>query len=117
MFGQTPGHEIETHAGQVHFTIGGAPGKMRYNHTCAFRPTMIEISMAWPGSVATPPNIQWFACPAVTTDIERIRELDLNTIRACASGITKHLGLRPSPMPIPNANVKHNSDRHADRFV
>ncbi len=92
LFGQTPEHDIEASAGQVHFATGGAAVKMLDSDTGAYRPSTLEDLYDLARLCDTLPNVQWFTRPVVTTDILDIREMDLNTIYACASGTTKHLG-------------------------
>ena len=90
--GQSPEHDIEVRDGHVHFATGGAAVKMLDSRTGKYRPSTLEDLFDIARLVDTLPNIQWFARPVVATDIEDWRELDLNTVYACARGSQKHLG-------------------------
>lgn len=57
-----------------------------------YRPSTIEDLYDLARLCDTLPNIQWFTRPVVATEISDWLELDLNTVYACASGTSKHLG-------------------------
>lgn len=90
--GQDPGHDMEARANQVHFATGGAAVKMLDSFTGEYRPSTIEDLYDLARLCDTLPNIQWFTRPVVATEIADWRELDLNTVYACAAGTSKHLG-------------------------
>ncbi len=92
LHGQEPRHDIDARANQVHFATGGAAVKMLDSDSGEYRPSTIEDLYDLARLCDTLPNIQWFARPVVATELENWRELDLNTIYACACGTTKHLG-------------------------
>ncbi len=92
LHGQRPEHDIEARANQVHFATGGAAVKMLDSHSGTYRPSTLRDLYDLARLCDLLPNIQWFARPVVATDIEDMRALDLNTVYACASGTTKHLG-------------------------
>lgn len=90
--GQTPENDIEVRDGQVHFATGGAAVQILDGATQTYRPTTLEDLFDIARLVDQLDNIQWFARPVVATDLEDWRELDLNTVYACARGSTKHIG-------------------------
>ena len=92
LHGQKPAHDLEAHANRVHFATGGAAVKMLDSESSEYRPSTLEDLFDLARLCDTLPNIQWFARPVVATDIADWRELDLNTVYACACGTTKHLG-------------------------
>lgn len=92
LYGQLPRHDMEARAGQVHFATGGAAVKMLDSESGEYRPSTIEDLYDLARLCDTLPNIQWFTRPVVATELSDWRELDLNTVYACASGTSKHLG-------------------------
>ena len=92
LHGQSPDHDIEVRDGHVHFATGGAAVKMLDFDEGTYRPSTLDDLYQIARVADTMPNIQWFARPVVATDIEDIRELDLNTVYAIARGTRKHLG-------------------------
>ena len=92
LHGQTPEHDVEARAGRLHFATGGAAVKMLDSETGTYRPSTLADLYDLARLGDTLANVQWFTRPVVATDIEDWRELDLNTVYACAAGTTKHLG-------------------------
>jgi len=92
LHGQSEEHDLEIRRGFVHFATGGAAVKMLDSASGTYRPSVLEDLYDLARLCETLPNIQWFARPVVATDIEDGRELDLNTVYACAVGTKKHLG-------------------------
>ncbi|WP_272010654.1 trimethylamine methyltransferase family protein [Roseovarius sp. ZX-A-9] len=92
LHGQTPSNDIEVRDGHVHFATGGAAVKMLDSASRAYRPSTLEDLFDIARLVDKLDNIQWFARPVVATNLEDWRELDLNTVYACARGSTKHIG-------------------------
>ena len=92
LHGQNPVHDLEAHAKRVHFATGGAAVKMLDSECREYRPSTLEDLFDLARLCDTLPNIQWFARPVVATEIHDWRELDLNTVYACACGTAKHLG-------------------------
>ena len=92
LHGQTPQQDVEARAGRVHFATGGAAVTVLESETGRYRPAVLRDLYDLARLCDTLPNIQWFTRPVVATDIEDWRELDLNTVYACAAGTTKHLG-------------------------
>jgi len=90
--GQKPEHDVEARAGQLHFATGGAAVKMLDSESGQYRPSTLADLYDLARLCDTLTNVQWFTRPVVATDIEDWRELDLNTVYACAAGTTKHLG-------------------------
>lgn len=90
--GQIPEHDVEVKAGHVHFATGGAAVKMLDPGTSKYRASTVEDLFDLARLCETLQNIQWFTRPVVATDIPDWRELDLNTVYACAAGTQKHLG-------------------------
>ena len=92
LHGQSPDHDIEVRDGHVHFATGGAAVKMLDFDEGTYRPSTLDDLYQIARVADTMANIQWFARPVVATDVEDIRELDLNTVYAIARGTQKHLG-------------------------
>ncbi len=92
LYGQKPEHDVEARAGQLHFATGGAAVKMLDAETGTYRPSTLADLYDLARLGDTLANVQWFTRPVVATDIEDWRELDLNTVYACAAGTVKHLG-------------------------
>ncbi len=92
LHGQHPKHDIEARAGHLHFATGGAAVSILDSQTGTYRPSTLRDLYDLARLADTLPNIQWFTRPIVATDIEDWRELDLNTVYACAAGTEKHLG-------------------------
>ncbi len=92
LFGRDPSHNLELFGARVHYGTAGAAISMvdvegrNYRH-----PTVRDLHDA--ASIADRlDNIHFLQRPMVCRDIEDSRELDLNTIYACCSGTTKHVG-------------------------
>ncbi|MEQ8654159.1 MAG: trimethylamine methyltransferase family protein [Kiloniellales bacterium] len=92
LFGQDPKHDLEAKAGQLHFATGGAAVTVLDGESGRYRPSTLADLYDLARLADTLANIQWFARPVVATEIEDWRELDLNTVYACAAGTQKHLG-------------------------
>lgn len=92
LHGQVAKHDMEARPGQVHFATGGAAVKMLDSETGEYRPSTIEDLYDLARLCDMLPNIQWFTRPVVATELSDWRELDLNTVYACATGTSKHLG-------------------------
>ena len=90
--GQRPESDVQARPGRLHFATGGAAVKMLDIETGDYRPSTLADLHDLARLCDTLPNVQWFTRPVVATDIEDWRELDLNTVYACAAGTTKHLG-------------------------
>lgn len=92
LYGQSSAHDLEARAGQLHFATGGAAVKMLDSESGRYRPSTLRDLYDLARLCDTLPNLQWFTRPVVATDIADWRELDLNTVYACATGTSKHLG-------------------------
>ncbi len=92
LHGQTSEHDIEARANQVHFATGGAAVTMLDSQSGSYRPSTVTDLYDLARLCDRLPNIQWFARPVVATELQDLRELDLNTVYASACGTTKHLG-------------------------
>ncbi len=92
LHGRDPNHNLELSGARVHYGTAGAAISVvdvegrNYRH-----PTTRDLHDA--ASIADRlENIHFLQRPLVCRDIEDSRELDLNTIYACCSGTTKHVG-------------------------
>ena len=92
LHGQIEKNNIELSSGHVHFATGGAAVNILDSQSGKYRPSTLNDLFDIARIVDELDNIQWFARPVVATDILDARALDLNTVYACASGCTKHLG-------------------------
>ena len=92
LHGQIEKHNIELSSGHVHFATGGAAVNILDSQSGQYRPSTLHDLFDIARIVNELDNIQWFARPVIATDISDSRALDLNTVYACATGCTKHLG-------------------------
>ncbi len=92
LHGQSPEHDIEVRDGHVHFGTGGAAVTMLDSRTGDYRPSTLEDLFDIARLMDTLTNLTCFSRPIVATDLVDWRELDLNTVYACARGSQKHLG-------------------------
>lgn len=83
--------DFEASCGKVNFCTGGAAVSMLDIETGAYRPSTLRDLYDLSRLCDTLENIQWFARPVVTTDVEDIFALDVNTVYACAAGTKKHI--------------------------
>lgn len=87
-----PRFDLELHGKQVHFGTAGAAVHVHDPDTNTYRdPTIGDLYDAARLTQALD-NVHFFQRPLVCRDIEDNFELDLNTIYACCSGTTKHIG-------------------------
>ncbi|MEM7426836.1 MAG: trimethylamine methyltransferase family protein [Pseudomonadota bacterium] len=83
--------DFEAANGKVNFCTGGAAVSMLDSESGTYRPSTLRDLYDLARLCDTLENIQWFARPVVTTDIEDTFELDVNTVYACAAGTQKHI--------------------------
>jgi trimethylamine--corrinoid protein Co-methyltransferase len=93
LHGREPAHDMELSGTRVHYGTAGAAVHVVDAHTRRYRePTLQDLHDA--ARIADQlDNIHFFQRPMVPRDISDSREMDLNTIHACCSGTTKHVGL------------------------
>ena len=92
LHGQHSHHDFEAGKGSVHFATGGAAVMMLDVNTRSYRRATLPDLYKLARIADQLENIDWFTRPVVATEIESIRELDLNTVYACAAGTSKHIG-------------------------
>lgn len=92
LFGRDPDHNLELSGSRVHYGTAGAAISVVDVEGRSYRnPTVRDLHDA--ACIANSlENIHFLQRPMVCREIEDSRELDLNTIYACCSGTTKHVG-------------------------
>ena len=92
LFGRDPAHDLDLSGTRVHYGTAGAAVHIVDAETGEYRDsTLADLHAAARLSQALP-NIHFVQRPMVARDITDNLEMDLNTIHACCSGTTKHIG-------------------------
>nr|MBC8268808.1 trimethylamine methyltransferase family protein [Rhodospirillaceae bacterium] len=92
MCGQKPEHDMSPHGKRVYFGTGGAAINIVDAETGAFRESTVKDLFDIGRMVDALEHIHYFQRPVVTRDTETSRDLDFNTLYACVSGTSKHIG-------------------------
>ncbi|MGI9366192.1 MAG: trimethylamine methyltransferase family protein [Rhizobiaceae bacterium] len=90
--GRDPQHDLHPQADKVHFGTAGAAVHVVDVEKNEYRESYLRDIYDAARIVEGLDNIHFFQRPMVARDIEDPRELDLNTLYACLSGTTKHIG-------------------------
>ena len=91
-FGQRPEHDLEIGGRRVHFGSGGASPNIVDLDTGLYRGATLADLYDAARIVDLMDNVHFFNRSLVARDIEDVREFDLNTLYAIASGTAKHVG-------------------------
>jgi len=92
LFAQDPRHDIEPWGDKVYFGTAGAAVHMVDIETGEYSDPSIRDLYDIARLVDHLDNIHFFQRSVVARDMETSRDLDLNTLFACISGTTKHVG-------------------------
>lgn len=90
--GRDPKHDIEITGRRVYFGTGGAAVRTLDFENSTYRPSTLADLYDFARLADNLENISWFTRNVVATDVEDIRDLDVNTAYAIAAGTTKPLG-------------------------
>ena len=92
LFGREPKHDMDLSGERVHYGTAGAAVNMVDTRTGTYRHSTVQDLHDAARIADRLDNIHFLQRPMVARDIADNRELDLNTIYACAAGTTKHIG-------------------------
>ncbi|MDD9910566.1 MAG: trimethylamine methyltransferase family protein [Ahrensia sp.] len=92
LHGRDPKHDIHPQGSKVHFGTAGAAVHVVDLENNAYRESYLRDIYDAARIVETLDNIHFFQRPMVARDITDPREMDLNTLYACLSGTSKHIG-------------------------
>ena len=90
--GRNPAHDLELSGTKVHYGTAGAAVHMVDVEGRCYRDSTLQDLYDAARITERLDNIHFLQRPLVARDITDNRELDLNTIYACCSGTTKHIG-------------------------
>ncbi|NQU55855.1 MAG: trimethylamine methyltransferase family protein, partial [Rhodospirillales bacterium] len=90
--GQKPEHDMSPHGKRVYFGTGGAAISIVDPETGAFRDSTLKDLFDMARIVDDLEHIHYFQRPVVTRDMANSHDLDFNTLYACVSGTSKHVG-------------------------
>jgi len=93
LFGRDPKHDMELSGARVHYGTAGAAVHLVDMETGNYRDSTVQDLYDAARIVHRLDNIHFLQRPMVARDIADNREMDLNTIYACCSGTTKHVGV------------------------
>ncbi len=92
LYGQNPRHDMDLSEGRTHFGTAGAAVEIMDPHENSFRESTLNDLYNVARLVDKLEHIHFFQRPMVARDLVDSYELDVNTIYACVSGTTKHIG-------------------------
>ncbi|MCF6232271.1 MAG: trimethylamine methyltransferase family protein [Rhodobacteraceae bacterium] len=92
LFGRNPRHDLELSGARVHYGTAGAAVHLVDVNTREYRDCTIQDLHDAARIADRLDNIHFVQRPMVARDIADNLEMDLNTIYACCSGTTKHVG-------------------------
>jgi trimethylamine--corrinoid protein Co-methyltransferase len=87
-----PQYDLHLSGSKVHYGTAGAAVHMVDVEARDYRECTLQDLFDAAKITQTLDNVHFFQRPMVARDIEDNREMDLNTIYACTSGTTKHIG-------------------------
>lgn len=92
LFGRDPGHDMLLHGNRVHYGTAGAAVHLVDVHNRTYRESTVQDLHDAARIADQLDNIHFVQRPMVCRDIVDNREMDINTLYACCSGTTKHVG-------------------------
>jgi len=92
IFGQDPKHDLQPGGRRVHFGTGGAAVHIVDVKGRDYRESRLQDLYDAARIADQLDNIHFFQRPVVARDMVSPRDLDINTVYACISGTTKHIG-------------------------
>jgi len=109
LFGRDPANDLEIGGNRVHYGTAGAAVHVVDVETRNYRDSTLQDIHDAARIADTLDNIHFLQRPMVARDIADNFEMDLNTIYACCTGTTKHIGTSFSePAFVPGAlNLLH----------
>lgn len=93
LYGRNPKHHIHPQGAKVHYGTGGAAVHVVDVENREYRESTLADLYDAARIVELQDNIHFFQRPMVARDMESDYDLDLNTLYACLSGTTKHIGI------------------------
>ena len=93
LHGRDPRHDLDLSGARVHYGTAGAAVHMVDVDGRNYRESTVQDLHDAARIADTLDNIHFLQRPMVCRDIPDNREMDLNSIYACASGTTKHIGV------------------------
>jgi len=102
--GRDPKYDMELSGARVHYGTAGAAVHLVDMETGSYRDSTIQDLHDAARIVHRLENIHFLQRPMVARDIADNRDMDLNTLYACCSGTTKHVGVSfTEPAWVPDA--------------
>jgi trimethylamine--corrinoid protein Co-methyltransferase len=92
LFGRDPQHDMDISGTRVYYGTAGAAVHMVDVDTRIYRDSTVQDLHDAARIADRLDNVHFLQRPMVARDITDNREMDLNTIYACCSGTTKHVG-------------------------
>ena len=92
LHGQDPRHDMLVQGRRVHFGTAGAAVHLVDVEKREYRESLLQDIYDAARIVETMDNIHFFQRPMVPRDVVDPFDMDLNTLYACVSGTTKHVG-------------------------
>ena len=92
LHGQDSKHDLEPWGDKVHFGTGGAAVHMVDAKTREYRDSTVQDLYNIARVIDTLEHLHFCQRPVVCRDIASPQEMDFNTLYACVSGTTKHIG-------------------------
>ncbi len=92
LHGQDPRHDMEPWGTRVYFGTAGAAVEIADPKTRSFRESQLADLYDMARLVDVLDNIHFFQRTVVPRDMPTARDMDVNTLYACVSGTTKHVG-------------------------
>ena len=89
---QDPRFDLDPSSTRIHLGTSGAAVSIVDSQTREVRPSLLQDLYAMARLANLLPNIHMFQRTCVPRDLEDPREMDLNTLYACAAGTAKHIG-------------------------
>mgnify|MGYP002632071783 CR=1 FL=1 len=92
LYGRDPKHDMHPQGSRVHFGTAGAAVHVVDIEKGEYRESYLADIYDAARIVELQDNIHFFQRPMIARDMETDLDLDLNTLYACLSGTTKHIG-------------------------
>ena len=92
LYAQNPDHDLDPSGTRVHLGTSGAAVSIVDSETREVRMSLLSDLYQMARLADALPNIHMFQRTCVPRDITDPREMDLNTVYACAAGTAKHIG-------------------------
>ena len=92
LYGQDPRHDMTVQGKRVHFGTAGAAVHLVDIEKREYRESLLQDIYDAARIVDAMDNIHFFQRPMVPRDVVDPFEMDLNTLYACVTGTTKHVG-------------------------